>query len=135
MRVNRLITFSADGPINVFTGLTGLQMTGFGRLAPAFARTVSVQMTSTTANLAYVMDGAYGVQADGVSPRIPSKAVGADVTAELGPSQAANQPGSQYGDPYVLPNGAAGVDVSVLWVDGTAGETVRASFDLVENKR
>ncbi len=135
MRFNRLLTFSADGPINVFTGLTGLQMATYGPLRPAFARTVSIQMTSTTSHTAYVMDGIYGVGADGVSPRVPSIAVGADVTAELGPSQAAQQPGSQYGDPYVLPNGAAGVDVTKMWVDGTAGETVRASYDLVENQR
>ncbi len=134
MRINRLITFSAGGAVNIFTGLDGTQMANFGPLRPALARTLSIQMSATTTGLGYVMDGIYGVQADGVSPRIPDHTHGGDVTAELGPSQAANQPGSQYGDPYVLPNGAAGIDVTKTWVDGTAGETCRVSYDLVENK-
>lgn len=135
MRVNKLITFSAGGPVNIETGKDGTAMANFGALRPVMVRALSIQVAAGSTHRGYVMDGIYGVQADGISPRVPDKTVGTDVTAELGASPSAEQPGGQYGDPYVLPNGAAGTDVTKTWVDGTAGETARVSYDTIEQLR
>ena len=132
MRINNKVTIGSS-PFNLATGLTGTQMTGFGRVSPVFARAVSIQAQPSNAGLTYVMDGIYGVQSDGISPRIPSKAAATDVTATLGASASATQPGSQYSDYYEIPNGVAGVDVSRTWVDGgTPGDIIIYSFDIVE---
>lgn len=133
-RVNALFTIGAS-PINIWTQLSGTQMAGFGRLAPCLCRSLSIQVQPSAAGLVYVMDGAYGVQTDGISPRIPSKANSADVTATLGASTAATQPGSQYSDNYTLDNSQGGIDVAVCWIDGgNAGDLVRVSYFILENK-
>ncbi len=134
MRVNKSVTVTVAGPFNAVTGLNGTQMLVYGAVPRTMCRAVFIQMTAGAAGLGYVMDGIYGVQAaDGVSPRIPSKAVATDVTAQLGASPSATQPGGSYGDPFVLPNGAAGVDVSRLWVDGGSnGDVILISYDTIE---
>lgn len=133
MRVNKQVTVTASGPLNILTGLNGTLMIHSGPVARTMCRALSIQMKAGGSGLGYVMDGIYGVQDDGVSPRIPDKTQSTDVTAQIGASPSATQPGGQYGDAYVLPNGAAGVDVSRTWVDGSNnGDVITISYDTIE---
>jgi hypothetical protein len=136
MRINRTVTVTAAGPINCVTGLNATQMANYGRLAPVWVRSFFVQMLAGGAGYGTVLPGIYGVQADGISPRIPSGlgATSGDLGAQLGASPSATQPGGSYGDPDVLPNGASSIDVSRYWVDGSnAGDTIVISYDTTEN--
>lgn len=132
MRYNKTVAVTASGPINVLTGLNGTLMSNYGQIQRTMVRALSIQMRTGGAGIGYVMDGIYGVQADGVSPRVPSKTASGDVTAEL-QAASVSGPGGQYGDPFVLPNGAAGIDVSRTWVDGASvGDTIVISYDTIE---
>ncbi len=139
MRVQATYTMTASTPINIATGLTAAGgMTNFGRLAPVRVRSLFIQMLIGGTGYGVVMDGIYGVQADGVSPRIPSAlgATSGDLTAQLAPSNSATQPGGQYGDQYALDNQGGGIDISRTWIDSShTGDTIVVSYDVIESKR
>ena len=133
-RINAKITITSGTPVNIWTQLSSTAMTGSGRLSPCYCRSLSIQAQPSNAGLIQVMDGIYGVQSDGVSPRIPSRTASTDVTAVLGASNSATQPGSQYSDTYNVANSQGGIDVSRCWVDGgSTGDVVIVSYDITEN--
>lgn len=138
MRINKTLTITASTPINIVTGLTAAGgMTLYGRLAPVWVRSLFIQMLAGGTGYGVVMDGIYGVQADGVSPRIPSAlgATSGDLTAQLPPAQSATQPGGTYGDVYALDNQQGGIDASKIWLDGShTADTVVVSYDVIESK-
>lgn len=138
MRVQRTLTITASTPINIVTGLTAAGgMTGFGRLAPVWCRSLNIQALAGGTGYVTVMDGIYGVQADGVSPRIPSAlgATSGDLTVQLSPAGSATNPGGDYSDSYALNNQQGGIDVSRCWVDGShTGDTVVVSYDVIGSK-
>jgi hypothetical protein len=137
MRVNKTITGTASTPVNAATGLTAAGgMTGYGRLAPVWVRSIFIQMLVGSQSYGIVMDGIYGVQADGVSPRIPSAlgATNGDLTAQLAPA-GVNSPGGTYGDQYALDNQQASIDATKIWVDfARTGDQMVISYDVVESK-
>lgn len=134
MRINVTITVTAAGAVNVISGLNATTAAGAApSLFPrTMARALLIQMVHGGTGRGYVMDGIYGVQPAALtSPRIPSAAVASDVTAELAPA-AATVPGGTYSDSYVLPNGAGGIDISKLWVDGSVpGDLIKVSYDTI----
>ena len=128
MRINKLLTITAGTPLNIVTGLTATQMANFGPLRPVFCRSIFIQAAAGGTGEIYVMDGIYGVQADGVSPRIPATTNSSDVTATLAPATA-GAPGGNYGDPNVQPNGATDIDATKCWIDGShTSDTVYVSY-------
>lgn len=132
MRINAKFTVTASGPINIVTGLNGTQMANAAPIPRLMARSLFIQMLPGGTGLGYVMDGIYGVQANGTSPRIPSAAVATDVSADLAPATA-SAPGGSYSDWYSLPNGAAGIQVDKTWIDGSVpGDTIKVSYDTIE---
>ncbi len=133
MRINKTFTVTANGAINLVTGADAVAMVTYGAVPRTMVRALIIQMKHGGTGLGYVMDGIYGVQAaDGVSPRIPSAATDSDVTAELAPATA-TAPGGSYTDFFELPNGAAGTDVSRMWVDGAVpGDKIKVSYDTIE---
>lgn len=136
-RINKTLTVTASTPINIATGLTAAGgMTNYGRLAPVWVRSVFIQMLLGGTGYGVVMDGIYGVQADGISPRIPSAlgATSGDLTAQLQPATA-TAPGGSYGDQYPIANQQGTIDATKIWIDGShTGDTVVVSYDVIETK-
>lgn len=129
MRINAIYTVTASGPINILTGLNGTQMISFGSVQRTMASRLIIQMSKSGTGEGFVMAEILGVQADGISPRIPSSSVGTDVTSELAPATSTS-PGGSYSDAYWWGSGEGGIDVSRIWVDGSnAGDKIRVSYD------
>ena len=122
MRINRTFTVNAGVPVNVATGAATSD--GIVRYA---SRVFLQVIAGANEGLVYVMDGIYGVNADG-TPRIPSSANAGDITAYLAPGTTA-VPGGTYSDNDFRPSG--GIDITRMWVDGAhTGDTVKFSCDL-----
>lgn len=130
MRINEVLTVSASGAINILTGLNAVQMAGVGPVPRTMASRLIIQMVTGGTGRGYVMAEILGVQAvDGKSPRIPVNTVATDVTTELAPA-IATAPGGSYSDSYYWGNGEGGIDVSIIWVDGSVpGDKIRVSYD------
>lgn len=119
-----MVTISPGTPFNALTGLSATQMANCGPQPKTPVRALFIQMLHGGTGRGIVMDGIYGFQADGISPRIPSASTPTDVTAELA-AATATAPGQNYTD--------ACDDISRIWVDGTvSGDTVKVSYATIE---
>lgn len=131
-RINKTITVTANGAVNIVSGLDALAAVNIGPQPRVMARSLFIQMIHGGTGRGLVMDGVYGVQSTDQTPRIPSAAATGDVTAELQPATA-TAPGGSYSDSYVLPNGAGGIQVDKTWIDGTVpGDLIKVSYDTIE---
>ncbi len=125
MRINKTLIVSAGGPVNILTGLDASQMVKRGPLPETRARALSIQMGLGGSGHGLVLDGIYGTQSDGLSPRIPSSSEPTDVTVEISGATAA------VAVPYMDDD----VDVRFTWVDGShVGDPIRVSYDVIEMK-
>lgn len=117
MRVNTKITLNPGTPVNIAVAL--------GQQPHTMANRVFIQMAAGGTGLGYVMGGIYG-------GRTPATTNGGDVSAELGASPSATNPGGSWSDPdsAIEFSLAPAVDLTTIWVDGTAADPVRVSADL-----
>jgi hypothetical protein len=116
MRQNTKITLTPGTPINLAVALSLQPHTMCNR--------VFIQMATGGTGLGYVMGGIGG-------GRTPATTNANDVSAELAPATA-TAPGGSYADPSgVLEfSQAPAIDLTTIWVDGTAADPVRVSVDL-----
>jgi hypothetical protein len=116
MRRNVKITLNPGTPVNLSVAL--------GLVQNPMANRVFIQMATGGTGLGYVMAGIYG-------GRTPATTNANDVSGELSPATA-TAPGGSWADPpgAIEFSLAPAIDLSTIWVDGTAADPVRVSADL-----
>ena len=116
MRQNTKITLNPGTPVNIAVALS---------LQPhTMANRVFIQMATGGTGLGYVMAGIGG-------GRTPATTNANDVSGELSPATA-TAPGGYWADPpgAIEFSQAPAIDLTTIWVDGTAADPVRVSVDL-----
>lgn len=114
-RLNSTLTISANTPINAVTGTSTALQSGS---QPVWASRYFVQMLPGGSGYGKVYDG------------VPlSRALAStDLTATLGASTAATQPGGSYED-WDKTGDRGGIDMNEVWIDGShTGDTVVLSY-------